>query len=244
MNEQKKKHRKGGFTFKQFFVAHDQCAMKVGTDGVLLGAWVPVDDVQSALDIGSGSGLVALMLAQRQQNAQIDAVELDVQAAHQAEANFAESPWTKRLNIINQDIIHYSQHSHTQYDLIVSNPPYFEPAVACRDEQREQARYTSALTHDVLLKCAQRCLKENGLFCLVLPYEVGEKVQAMAEDGGWFTALRVNVSDKPTTPFHRMLLGLRLVNSHAQVSNLALKAQNGEYTEDFRALIQPFYLKY
>ncbi|EPL9570253.1 tRNA(1)(Val) (adenine(37)-N(6))-methyltransferase TrmN [Providencia rettgeri] len=244
MSEQKKSYRKGGFTFKQFFVAHDQCAMKVGTDGVLLGAWVPVDDVQSALDIGSGSGLVALMLAQRHQNAHIDAVELDVQAAHQAEANFAESPWAKRLKIINQDIIHYSQHSLTQYDLIVSNPPYFEPAVACRDEQRDQARYTGALTHDVLLKCAQCCLKKNGLFCLVLPYEVGEKVQAMAEESGWFTAFRVNVSDKPATSFHRMLLGLRLVNSHAQVSNLALKEQHGEYTEDFRALIQPFYLKY
>ncbi|MGG4664395.1 tRNA(1)(Val) (adenine(37)-N(6))-methyltransferase TrmN [Providencia vermicola] len=244
MSNQKKNYRKGGFTFKQFFVAHDQCAMKVGTDGVLLGAWAPIGHVQFALDIGSGSGVVALMLAQRQQSAQIDAVELDVQAAQQAQCNFVESPWAKRLHIINQDIIHYSQHSLTQYDLIVSNPPYFEPAVACRDEQRDQARYTGALTHDVLLECAQRCLTENGLFCLVLPYEVGEKVQAMAESRGWFTALRVNVSDKPTTPFHRMLLGLRLVNSHSQVSNLALKTQSGEYTEDFRALIQSFYLKY
>ncbi|WP_369310626.1 tRNA1(Val) (adenine(37)-N6)-methyltransferase [Providencia rettgeri] len=244
MSEQKKHYRKGGFTFKQFFVAHDQCAMKVGTDGVLLGAWAPVDDVQFALDIGSGSGLVALMLAQRQQIAHIDAVELDVQAAHQAGVNFVDSPWATRLNIINQDIIHYSQQTPAHYDLIVSNPPYFEPALACRDEKRDQARYTGTLTHDVLLQCAQRCLKENGLFCLVLPYEVGEKVQVMAENSGWFTALRVNVSDKATTPFHRMLLGLRLVNSHTKVSNLALKEANNEYTADFRALIQPFYLKY
>lgn len=244
MSEQKKNYRKGGFTFKQFFVAHDQCAMKVGTDGVLLGAWSPVQGIQSALDIGSGSGLVALMLAQRNQTMRIDAVELDIQAAHQAECNFAQSPWPERLNMINQDIVHYSKHSFEQYDLIVSNPPYFEPAVACRDEKRDQARYTSTLTHEVLLECAQRCLMPKGLFCLVLPYDVGEKVQKMAEDSGWFTAYRVNVSDKPTTSFHRMLLGLRLVSSDTQVDCFALKNEGDEYTDDFRKLIQPFYLKY
>ncbi|MBG5892162.1 methyltransferase [Providencia rettgeri] len=244
MCKQKKNYRKGGFTFKQFFVAHDRCAMKVGTDGVLLGAWAPADGVQSVLDIGSGSGLIALMLAQRNAMLCVDAVELDSDAAVQAQENFIESPWADRLHVINQDIVSYSQLSSVQYDLIVSNPPYFEPAVACRDEKRDQARYTATLTHDVLLESAKSCLTSHGLFCLVLPYEVGEKIQKMAENSGWFTAFRVNVSDKPTTVYHRMLLGIQLQEIQTQVTSLALKDEKGEYTDEFRKLIQPFYVKY
>ncbi|EMC8778623.1 methyltransferase [Providencia rettgeri] len=244
MCKQKKNYRKGGFTFKQFFVAHDRCAMKVGTDGVLLGAWAPVDGVQSVLDIGSGSGLIALMLAQRNTKLRVDAVELDSDATVQAQGNFTESPWAERLHVINQDIVSYSQLHSVQYDLIVSNPPYFEPAVACRDEKRDQARYTATLTHDVLLESAKSCLLSHGLFCLVLPYEVGEKMQKMAENSGWFTAFRVNVSDKPTTAYHRMLLGIQLQETQTQVTSLALKDEKGEYTDEFRKLIQPFYVKY
>ncbi|EJD6043669.1 methyltransferase [Providencia rettgeri] len=244
MCELKQNYRKGGFTFKHFFVAHDRCAMKVGTDGVLLGAWAPVKGVRAALDIGSGSGLIALMLAQRNPTLRVDAVELDHEAAAQAQENFNESPWAERLHIINQDIITYSQHSQTQYDLIVSNPPYFEPAVACRDKKRDQARYTCALTHDVLLKSAKSCLAPHGLFCLVLPYEVGERLQDMAGKSGWFTAFRVDISDKPKTGYHRMLLGIQLQEASVQQTSLALKNENNEYTEAFRKLIQPFYLKY
>ncbi|MBQ0266835.1 MULTISPECIES: tRNA(1)(Val) (adenine(37)-N(6))-methyltransferase TrmN [Providencia] len=244
MCKQEKNYRKGGFTFKQFFVAHDRCAMKVGTDGVLLGAWAPVEGIQSALDIGSGSGLIALMLAQRNTILRVDAVELDSDAAAQAQENFIGSPWAERLQVINQDIVSYSQSSPAQYDLIVSNPPYFEPAVACRDEKRDQARYTSTLTHDVLLESAKACLAAHGLFCLVLPHDAGEKLQKMAEDSGWFTAFRINVSDKRVTPYHRMLLGLRLQNIETKVTSLALKEENGEYTDEFRKLIQPFYVKY
>lgn len=239
-----KNYRKGGFTFKQFFVAHDRCAMKVGTDGVLLGAWAPVKGVKKALDIGSGSGLITLMLAQRNLALHIDAVELDHDAALQAEENFAQSPWGDRLKAINQDIMSYSQYSSSKYDLIVSNPPYFEPAVACRDEKRDQARYTSTLTHDVLFESAKKCLASEGMFCLVLPYEVGDRLQEMAEKSGWFTAFRINVCDKVTTEYHRMLLGFQLQKTETQVTSLALKNEHNEYTDAFRELIQPFYVKY
>ncbi|WP_265524433.1 tRNA(1)(Val) (adenine(37)-N(6))-methyltransferase TrmN [Providencia rustigianii] len=244
MSNQKPKYRKGGFTFKQFFVGHDRCAMKVGTDGVLLGAWAPINGVQRALDIGSGSGLIALMLAQRNAHLNIDAVELDSDAAAQAQQNFDESPWAERLQIINQDIISFSEQTTKQYDVIVSNPPYFEPAISCRDEKRDQARYTSTLNHPILLECARRCLLPQGIFCLVLPYDVGEKVEGMAVENGWFSALRMNVRDKQNTPYHRMLLGLRLEPCTAEVLSLTLKQQDGQYTDEFKALIQPFYLKY
>lgn len=239
-----KSHRKGGFTFKQFFVGHEKCAMKVGTDGVLLGAWAPVDTAKKALDIGSGSGLIALMLAQRNENLLIDAVELDSDAALQAQENFQGSQWQERLRVVNQDIVAFSQQIDFQYDLIVSNPPYFEPAVACRSEQRDQARYTTTLTHETLLECAKKCLKVRGLFGLVLPYEVGEKIELIAQNNGWFTAYRVNIKDKPSTSFHRMLLGLQKEATSTQCSTLILKEENGIYTAAFQVLIRDFYLKY
>lgn len=239
-----KNHRRGGFTFKQFFVGHEKCAMKVGTDGVLLGAWAPVYTAKKALDIGSGSGLIALMLAQRNVNLTIDAVELDSDAAQQAQENFQGSKWQERLRVVNQDIVAFSQQLDFQYDLIVSNPPYFEPAVACRNEQRDQARYTTTLTHETLLECAKKCLRDQGLFCLVLPYEVGQKLEQMAQNSGWFTAYRVNIQDKPSTPFHRMLLGLQKEETPTQCSTLILKDENNVYTAAFQELIRDFYLKY
>ena len=245
MSEQQKKYRKGGFTFKNFFVAHDRCAMKVGTDGVLLGAWAPIEGVQKALDIGTGSGLIALMLAQRNENVVVDAVELDTDAAEQAQENFIESMWAERLQVVNQNIIEFSEQAANKYDLIVSNPPYFEPAVLCRDEKRDQARYTATLTHEILLNCAKLCLSKQGLFCLVLPYEIGESVETMAQNSGWFTAFRINISDKAKTPCHRILLGFKREQVVATISTLVLKEENGrDYTEDFQQLIRPFYLKY
>lgn len=241
----KQNYRRGGFTFKQFFVGHDRCAMKVGTDGVLLGAWAPILNAKHALDIGSGSGLIALMLAQRSKILRVDAVELDTLAAGQANDNFIESPWAERLNVINQNIIEFSEKSDSKYDLIVSNPPYFEPAVSCRDEQRDQARYTSTLTHEVLLECAKNCLAEAGILCLVLPYDVGVEVEKMGIESGWFSAYRVDIRDKAETETHRMLLGLKREECFTQYSTLILKeGPENEYTEEFQKLIRNFYLKY
>lgn len=245
MNNLKKNYRKGGFTFKQFFVGHDRCAMKVGTDGVLLGAWAPIREAKKALDIGSGSGLIALMLAQRNQQLIIDAVELDIDAAQQAQENFSESKWADRLRVFNQDIIEFSERIIHQYDLIVSNPPYFEPALSCSSEQRDQARYTSTLTHETLLNCARQCLAPKGIFCLVIPYDVGEGIEIMAHRKGWSTAYRVNIRDKSSTAFHRLLLGFTLQPIEPQVSTLVLKeADNKIYTADFQKLIRDFYLKF
>ncbi|CAI1930519.1 tRNA1(Val) (adenine(37)-N6)-methyltransferase [Serratia quinivorans] len=238
--------RRGGFTFKQFFVAHDRCAMKVGTDGVLLGAWAPLAQAQRVLDIGSGSGLIALMLAQRSaENVQIDAVELDEAAAAQAHDNVLESPWSLRIQVHAQDIHHFAQHHAGQYDLIVSNPPYFEPAVACRDQARHNARYTETLTHDALLASAEQLIASQGTFCVVLPHDIGEAFETNAHRRGWHTAQRLNVSDRADTPMHRVLLALtRQPAEEATEQKLAIKLADGSYTDDFRRLITDFYLFY
>jgi tRNA1Val (adenine37-N6)-methyltransferase len=238
--------RRGGFTFKQFFVAHDRCAMKVGTDGVLLGAWAPLAQAQRVLDIGSGSGLIALMLAQRSaESVLIDAVELDEAAAAQARDNVQESPWPERIQVHAQDIHHYAQHHAGQYDLIVSNPPYFEPAVACRDQARHNARYTETLTHDALLESAERLIAPQGTFCVVLPHDIGEAFESNAQRRGWHTAQRLNVSDRADTPLHRVLLALtRQPTEQKAAQSLAIKLADGSYTEAFRRLITDFYLFY
>lgn len=237
--------RRGGFTFKQFFVAHDRCAMKVGTDGVLLGAWVALGQARRILDIGCGSGLIALMLAQRSAaEVTIDAVELDSDAAAQAGENVLESPWPQKINVHNQDIHHFAlRHTHC-YDLIVSNPPYFEPSVACRDLARTHARYTETLTHDALLDCAERLLGENGHFCVVLPHGIGEAFEVNAHQRGWHTARRLNISDRAETPQHRMLLALTRHPVVKEETELAIKQDDGRYTADFRRLITDFYLNY
>ncbi|CAI1079448.1 tRNA1(Val) (adenine(37)-N6)-methyltransferase [Serratia entomophila] len=235
--------RRGGFTFKQFFVAHDRCAMKVGTDGVLLGAWAPLAQARRVLDIGSGSGLIALMLAQRSADeVTIDAVELDEAAAAQARENVAGSPWLHRIRVHAQDIHHYAERHAAQYDLIVSNPPYFEPAVACRDQARHNARYTETLTHDALLACAAQLISEQGCFCVILPHGIGAAFESQAHQRGWRTAARLNVSDRADTPLHRVLLALTRQPAQLQEQRLAIKQADGSYTEGFRRLITEFYL--
>jgi tRNA1Val (adenine37-N6)-methyltransferase len=237
--------RRGGFTFKQFFVAHDRCAMKVGTDGVLLGAWVELGQARRILDIGCGSGLIALMLAQRSTaEARIDAVELDAEAAAQARDNVQASPWPQKIQVHTQDIYHFAQQHAHGYDLIVSNPPYFAPAVACRDQARTYARYTETLTHDVLLDCAERLIAENGHFCVVLPYDIGRLFAANAQQRGWQTARRVNIRDRAATLPHRMLLALTRGPMVKEEAELAIKLADGSYSADFRRLISDFYLNY
>ncbi|MDQ8590403.1 tRNA1(Val) (adenine(37)-N6)-methyltransferase, partial [Klebsiella aerogenes] len=139
---------RNGFTFKQFFVAHDRCAMKVGTDGILLGAWAPIAQVKHVLDIGTGSGLLALMLAQRTANSvQLDAVELDEEAATQARDNVAASNWPGRIAVYQAPIQQWQPQPPRRYELIVSNPPCFAECVPWPTSQREQTLYTTSLDH-------------------------------------------------------------------------------------------------
>jgi tRNA1Val (adenine37-N6)-methyltransferase len=237
--------RRNGFTFKQFFVAHDRCAMKVGTDGVLLGATAPVTQARRVLDIGCGSGLIAMMLAQRSEsNTVIDAVELEPAAAGQAAENFRESVWANRLSVHAQDINEYAQKYPAQYDLIVSNPPYFESAVACRDEARNAARYTETLTHEALLECAQMLIAPEGLFSVVLPYDIGLAFETLAHQNGWFSAWRMAVRDRPGKPLNRLLLTLSRQFVERTDEELALRKSEGVYSEEFCTLITDFYLNY
>ncbi|MFP1727363.1 tRNA(1)(Val) (adenine(37)-N(6))-methyltransferase TrmN [Lonsdalea quercina] len=235
--------RSGGFTFKQFFVAHDRCAMKVGTDGILLGAWAPLPKEGRLLDIGCGSGLIALMLAQRAEGRlSVDGVELDAAAGQQARENAAASPWREQVAVHTADIADFAEKNRHQYALIVSNPPYFVPGVSCRSESRAQARYTTSLSHQQLLHCAKARLTDEGLFCVVLPCDVAEGFVPQAEKEGWRLSLRTDVREYASRPAHRTLLALSLQPGPPQRSSLIIRDDDGQYSNAYQALTRDFYL--
>ena len=194
MSQPKTPLRRNGFTFKQFFVAHDRCAMKVGTDGILLGAWAPVAKAQRVLDIGAGSGLLTLMLAQRTDDTvTLDAVELDAQAAEQARENIDASPWAARIQVHSADIQTWTQQQTQRYELIVSNPPYIDgddPHLSQGDVRFEPK---SALVADnagladleTLVTEARRFLEDNGWLMLEHGWQQGEAVRELFTRAGY-----------------------------------------------------------
>jgi tRNA1Val (adenine37-N6)-methyltransferase len=158
------------FRFKQFTVEQDKCAMKVGTDALLLGAWADCSHATRVLDIGTGTGVLALMLAQRAPQAHIDAIEIDAAAAEQATQNVARSPWQSRVTVYEVSLQQFAAANPLPiYDFIVSNPPFFHQSLKTPDPQRAQARHTDSLLHDVLLHNTAQLLLPNGSCCFVLP---------------------------------------------------------------------------
>ena len=175
-----KMSRKSHFHFKQFSVSHATSTMKVGTDAVLLGAWAHVGGAKRLLDIGTGNGTIALMLAQRSDEpAKIDAIEIVASEALQAEENFNRSPWSHKMQIHHSSIQNF--YPHKKYDVIVSNPPYFSNSQSPADEKRYHARHTIKLNHNDLTTAVERLLDDNGKFSVVLPYEEGIQFIALAE---------------------------------------------------------------
>lgn len=234
---------RNGFSFQQFFVAHDRCAMKVGTDGILLGAWAPLAGVNRILDIGTGSGLIGLMLAQRTQgNAEIDGVELDIQAAGQAAENVAASPWPHSMHIHCADIDSWSREQLGRYQLIVSNPPYFEPGIACSSGQRSMARTTATLDSTTLLECAARLINEDGFLCVVLPVEQGERFQVQAQQQGWYCRYRMDVSETEQRLPHRVLLALSPCDGDRYHERIAIRGADHLYSAAWHGLTGAFYL--
>lgn len=235
--------RRDGFTFKQCFIAHDRCAMKVGTDGILLGAWAPVAKVRRVLDIGTGSGLLALMLAQRTgDDVLIDAVELDTDAAQQARENCLASPWAHRISVHQADIVGWAQQQHLRYELIISNPPYYASGVTCRTPQRAQARYTSTLDHRALLFSAAQRITEEGYFCVILPEGESVAFTKKAQDMGWFSRLRTDVSETEGRLPHRQLLAFSPQPGELFCDRLTIRGHDQRYSAAYSALTEAFYL--
>ena len=231
----------GGFKFKQFAVEQEDVAMKVGTDGVLLGAWAECEGARRILDIGTGTGVIALQMAQRNPMAQVQAVEIDETAAKRARANFDNSPWAERLQVAQTAVQEFAPTE--KFDLIVSNPPYFIDSLLPPDAKRSTARHTHDLTFEELDRAVERLLAENGRFALILPTTEFEKYLSLTQlhlvrrcdvcpiDGGAVKRVMGEFAkQKPTAVAHE---------------NIAIEnGRRGDYTDEYRALTKDFYLKF
>lgn len=255
------------FRFKQFAVRNHRSAMKVGTDGVLLGAWCDVNGARRVLDVGTGTGLIALMVAQRNADAAIDAVEIDAEACTEARENFEASPWSERLRVIHGDFLEiaaeaacgYSREGSDcgsigvgEYDLIVSNPPYFTEDTTSDDRRRATARHTSvALTYSALIKGACRLLAEGGRISLISPVERETEIISAASECSMRVTRKLTVFPKPGVAAKRIMWELRFHRADSvddcaepEESELTIETLvHNDYTPDYIALTRDFYLK-
>ena len=231
----------GGFRFKQFAVEQDDVAMKVGTDGVLLGAWAACDGAKRILDIGTGTGLIALMLAQRNTEAQIQAVEIDETATQRARSNFDLSPWAERLEVENCAVQEFG--ADEKFDLIISNPPYFVDSLLPPDAKRSTARHTHDLSFEELDKAVCRLLADEGRFALILPIMEFEKYLTITQ---LHLARRCDVYPKVGAAIKRVMAEFAL-HATAEVKHETITIEQdkrGDYTDEYRALTKDFYLKF
>jgi tRNA1Val (adenine37-N6)-methyltransferase len=217
--------------------------MKVGIDGVLLGAWTTVENVGNILDIGTGTGLIALMLAQRT-NAQIDAIDIDIDAVMQASENVANSPWKSKIKVYETALQDFTKKTTKQYDLIVSNPPYFINSTKTPSIERTTARHTVSLTHEELIENANLLLKQTGRICIILPVNEGLQCVEHANKKGLFCTRLVSVYPKSNSAVKRLLLEFSKQSKDKIESKLVIEGDLRHcYSQEFSDLAKDFYLK-
>lgn len=229
------------FTFKRFAVDDSRCGMKVGTDAVLLGCLAEQPAPEAILDIGTGCGLIALMLAQRFQNARVTGVDIDEPSALQAADNFARSPWAARLTSVSADATTWLP--ALSFDLIVSNPPYFENSFPVSDPQRKKARSQFTLDNAGLMHCASQWLNENGSFWFVSPIDYFNVAEIHLKTLGLSLQQRIHIHPSDTKGPNRVVACFtKKSNSQANSRSLSIRTAGHAYTADYLKLTKDFYL--
>ncbi len=233
------------FQFKQFSVNQDQTAMKIGTDGVLLGAWTPIENnPKSVLDIGTGTGIIALMLAQRSEAEQIDALEIDESAYEQAVENFENSPWGDRLFCFHAGLDEFVDDPEDEYDLIVSNPPFFSEDYRSENEQRDLARFQEAMPFEELVEAADLLLSENGIFSVIIPFNEEDRFIELCAEVELFPIKVTRVKGASNTKIIRSLLAFKRYELAVLTADeLVIEISRHEYTPEYISLTKDFYLK-
>jgi len=232
------------FQFKQFSIRQDRCAMKVGTDGVLLGAWASLDkQPESILDIGAGTGLIALQLAQRSSAETIDAIELDDAAYEQCVANFEASPWADRLFCYHAGFDEFVDEMEDKYDLIVSNPPFYAEDVGSRNQSRDKARQSSSLPFDELIQGVSKFLSKDGVFAVIIPFKEEGSFVNLAKRVNLFANRITRVKGNPETDFKRSLMEFSFHKDETIIDTLVIEQGRHQYTKEYMDLTKAFYLK-
>lgn len=242
------------FQFKQFAVNQDQCAMKIGTDAVLLGAWTKIDPAaNSILDIGAGTGILALMMAQRSFAELIDALEIEDAAYEQCVDNFESSPWGDRLFCYHASLLEFTEEIEDSYDLIISNPPFYDTVTAKSETQhssqkletpRATARFTDAMPFEHLLYSVSQLLSENGQFSVIIPYSETESFITLAESFKLFPKDILYVRGTAEKDLKRSLINFTFKNQPVNTSELTIEIERHIYTPEYIVLTQDFYLNF
>lgn len=242
------------FRFKQFSVWHHRSALKVGVDGVLIGCWVDVSEAQSIIDVGTGCGLIALIMAQRRSDAKIIGIEIDYPSVEEARQNIEESPWSDRISIIHggfpEDLgSDKLKEINLKYDLVVSNPPFFDSGIDQTSTRRERARHQGKLSPESLLTDSLTLLNDNGSVAMIVPIDQSIRLEEIAESLGYKLHRKCIVRGHKEAPFKRCLLqwDLKKHKSHDgkyEEAQLTLESSPGIPTDAYRALCHDFYLRF
>lgn len=232
------------FQFKEFSIEQDRCAMKIGTDGVLLGAWTSIQDPYAILDIGAGTGILALMLAQRSDAMQIDALEIDEDAYEQCVENFENSPWADRLFCYHAALDEFAEEMEDEkYDLIISNPPFYTEDYKSGDNARNMARFADSLPFEELIKFASELLSDQGSFAVIIPYSEENYFLKLSEKVNLFPNRITRVRGTENTAVKRSLLQLSFTEKPFSSNELILEESRHQYTQNYQKMVAPFYLK-
>lgn len=237
--------RNSYFQFKQFRIIQERSAMKVGIDGVLIGAWAQAPDAERILDIGTGTGLIALMMAQKNTHAQIDAIEIDPEAFQEARLNAQNSPWRTRINLELCTFQELSGRENLKYDLIVSNPPFFTNGEKAPSPTRAQARHSDALSLGDLISGAAKILNINGKIALVLPCETLPEIKKQIGENKLFISRLCRIKPNPQKPEFRILIELTKSECVMKEESLMIEFErHHDYTPEYKVLTNDFYLKF
>ena len=230
------------FSFKQFEVHQDRCAMKIGTDGVLLGCWAPVDNVYSVLDIGAGTGVISLIIAQRSTAETIDAVEIDEDAYEQTVENFERSPWGDRLFCYHASFQEFFTEIDDKYDLIISNPPFYTENYKTDNKKRDLARFEDALPFEHLLYGSSKLLSDTGRLVIILPYKSEEEIITVAEQFHLYPQKITRVKGSYDAETKRSLIVLGFGRKEIIYDELVVEITRHQYTDEYIELTKDFYL--
>lgn len=231
------------FVFKQFRLMHHLSTMKVGTDAVLLGAWANAENTDAILDAGTGCGILALMMAQRF-HGQIIALDIDSASVSQALENFRLSPWSNRLKAINQSFQQFAPENSGSIQRIISNPPFFENSLKAPESRRSNARHNDTLPFKEFIISAKHVLTENGSIQLILPYLSIKSFQSIAEFYDFQLLRQTTVFPKPNTNPERALLEFSFKHQKSETSDLIIRNEDNNYTDEYKALTRDFYLAF
>ena len=232
------------FQFKQFSVAQDRCEMKVGTDAVLLGAWSALDHMPNTiLDIGSGTGILALIMAQRSTAELIDALEIDSDAYEQCVHNFETSDWGDRLFCYHASLDEFVDEIEDTYDLIISNPPFYTDHFKSRNEARNKARFEDALPFEELLTSVSKLLSVTGQLNVIIPFSEEINFISLAKNVDLYPIRILRVRGQEESPVKRSLISFTFQENKIKVSELTIEITRHHYTHDYINLTKDFYLK-